>query len=257
MTTEPATEAVLSLDDLRKILAICSPTGLLVGGQALAFWSNFFNVERPSTLAVTITADADFIGDSELARKLARKLRWTLWVPSLDDATSQTGKVTHSLKDGRVKQVDFLSGVIGLGTRELARRAVEIELPDVGRLRVIHPLDVLDSRIQNLHLLEEKRTTNGIAQGQLAVAVARAFMHSEIGEKGERTALKSLERVAEISSDVAALKVFLRYGIDALEAIPIERFKTTGALHEKRWPQICELVARKRNALRRVSAPKP
>jgi hypothetical protein len=46
-------------------------------------------------------------------------------------------------------------------------------LDDVDRrlrhLRVIHPLDVLDSRIQNLHLLLEKRNDAGIAQAQLAV----------------------------------------------------------------------------------------
>jgi len=92
--------------------------------------------------------------------------------------TPQTGKVTHRTKSGQVKQVDFLSGVAGLTTKDLARRAIEMEVPDIGHLRVIHPLDVLDSRIQNLHLLPEKRTEAGIAQAHLAVGVARVHRTS-------------------------------------------------------------------------------
>lgn len=56
--------------------------------------------------------------------------------------------MTHRSKDGQVKQVDFLSGVAGLTTKDLVRRAIEMEVPEIGHLRVIHPLDVLDSRIQ-------------------------------------------------------------------------------------------------------------
>jgi hypothetical protein len=58
----------------------------------------------------------------------------------------------------------------------MIRRAIEMEMPDIGHLRVIHPMDVLDSRIQNLHVLPEKRTDAGIAQARLAVNVARAFI---------------------------------------------------------------------------------
>ena len=61
--------------------------------------------------------------------------------------------MTHRQRDGTVKQVDFLSGVAGLTTKDLVRRAVLVAVPEIGELRVIHPVDVLDSRVQNLHLL--------------------------------------------------------------------------------------------------------
>jgi hypothetical protein len=191
-------------------------------------------------------------GDSALARDLAKKLGWRIWIPTLDDATPQTGKVTHRSRSGAVKQVDFLSGVVGLTTKDIARRAVHIEVPGIGELRVIHPIDVLDSRIQNLHLLPEKRTSAGIAQATLAVDVARAFIRQEIEERGERAGLKLLERVA----DIAAVRVFLLYGIDPLQAVPIEDFRTTSALHKLRWPQIVGEVDKKRRTLRKaVSKP--
>ena len=200
-----------------------------------------------------VTADADFIGDSVLAKDLGKRLGWETWIPALDDSTPQTGKVTHRTKSGAVKQVDFLSGVVGLTTKELARRAVELDVPKIGHLRVIHPLDVLDSRIQNLHVLPEKRTEVGIAQAQLALTVARAFIRQEVAAQGERAGLKLLERIADIATDIAAVRVFLLYGIDPLEAVPLEDFRTTPALHKVRWPQIVEAVGAKRESMRRLS----
>lgn len=249
MTSERDVEAPLTPADVRKILGICSSRALLVGGQALAFWADYLGVKRPATLASGVTADADFIGDADLARELGRRLGWKTWVPSIDDATPQTGKVTQRLKTGRVKQVDFLSGVAGLTTKDLVRRAIELEIPDVGRLRVIHPIDVLDSRIQNLHLLAEKRTPAGIAQAELAVDVSRAFVRREIESRGERAALTLVERIVAIASDTAALRVHLRHKIDPLAAIPLEEFRLTTALHRTRWPQVVVKIGRQRAAL--------
>jgi hypothetical protein len=254
MKSERDAEAPLTPQDVRKILSICSPRGLLVGGQALAFWADHLQVERPANLVSGVTSDADFIGDSVLAKDRARRLGWQIWIPTLDDSTPQTGKVTHRTKSGDVKQVDFLSGVIGLTTKDLVRRAIELEVPDIGRLRVIHPLDVLDSRIQNLHLVPEKRSAAGIAQAQLAVDVARAFIRQEVATREERAGLRLLERIADIAIDIAAVRVFLLCGIDPLKAIPLEEFRTSSALHKVRWPQIVAEVGEKRESLRKLSS---
>jgi hypothetical protein len=254
MKTEHDTEVPLTPEDVQKILSICSPRGLLVGGQALAFWADHLQVERPANLVSGVTSDADFIGDSVLAKDLARRLGWQIWIPTLDDSTPQTGKVTHRTKNGGVKQVDFLSGVAGLTTKDLIRRAIEMEVPEIGHLRVIHPLDVLDSRIQNLHVLPEKRTDAGIAQARLAVDVARSYIRQEVATRDERAGLKLLERIADIASDIAAVRVFLLYGIDPLKAVPLEDFRTTTALHKVRWPQIVVEVGEKRESLRRLSS---
>jgi hypothetical protein len=253
MKTERDVQAPLTPEDVQKILSICSPRGLLVGGQALAFWADHLRVERPANLVSGVTADADFIGNSALAKDLARHLGWQIWIPALDDSTPQTGKVTHRTKSG-VKQVDFLSGVVGLTTKDLARRAIEMEVPNIGHLRVIHPIDVLDSRIQNLHLLPEKRTDAGIAQARLAVDVARAFIRQELATRDERAGLKLLERVADIAADMAAVRVFLLYGVDPLKGVPLDDFRTSSALHKVRWPQIVAEVGEKRESLRRLSS---
>lgn len=254
MKSERQTEAPLTPEDLQKILSICSPRGLLVGGQALAFWADHLKIVRPANLQSGVTADADFIGDSVLATDLAKRLGWQIWVPALDGATPQTGKVTHRTRNGEVKQVDFLSGVVGLNTKDLARRAILMDLPDIGQLRVIHPIDVLDSRIQNLHLLPGKRTDAGIAQAQLAVDVARAFIRQQVVTRDERAGLRLLERVADIAGDIAAVRVYLLHGVDPLKAVPLDDFRTTAALHKVLWPQIVAEVGDKRESMRKLAS---
>jgi hypothetical protein len=242
----------LSPQDVKAILSVCSTRGLLVGGQALAFWSDRLGVTRPRELVASVTADADFIGDSVLARDLGRQLGWDTWIPTLDDATPQTGKVTQRVRGSGVKQVDFLSGVVGLSTKDVVRRAAELDVPQIGRIRVMHPIDVLDSRIANLDLLPEKRTPAGVAQASLAVEVTRAFLRVEVEQRGERAGLKLLERVAEIAEDIAAVRVYLTHGIDPLLAVPLDAFRTTRALHRTRWPQIEAQVAGRRAALEKL-----
>jgi len=252
MKTETETEAVLSPSEVRRILGVCSPEGVLVGGQALAFWADHYDVPRPETLKAAVSADVDFIAGSALARKLADVLGWKSWIPTLDDATEQSGKVTHRMPDRSVKQVDFLFAVAGLTTTDVVHRAIDMKVPDVGALRVMHPIDVLDSRIQNLLLIPQKRTPAGIAQAQLAVAVVEAFIRAEIHARGEKHALKLLERVAAIASTPGAIRIFLTYGIDPLLAVPVDDFRTTAALHAKRWPQILEHVSVLREKARQL-----
>src|SRR3984885_15096812 len=139
MKTKRDVEAPLTPEDVQKILSICSPRGLIVGGQALAFWADHLRVERPANLVSGVTADAAFIGSSALAKDLARHVGWQIWMPAPDYSTPQTGKVTPRTKSGRVKQVDFLSGVVGLTSKDLARRPIEMEVRNIGHLRGTHP----------------------------------------------------------------------------------------------------------------------
>ena len=250
MTSEQEHEAPLTPADVRQISRICGSEGLLVGGQALAFWADFFAVALPPIFSSGVSSDADFIGDVALARKLARTLRWNERLPSMDDATPHTAKVTKRSAGGGVKQVDFLSGVAGLETRDLERRAVEVDVPEIGRFRVIHPIDVLESRIKNLDLLPHKRTSAGVAQALLAVDVARAFIRHTIAVQGERVALKLLERIVAIAKEPAGLRVQLRFEVEPLSAVPLDDFRTTSALHSERWPQVLAEIGAQRRKLR-------
>ena len=55
---------------------------------------------------------------------------------------------------------------------------------------------------------------------------------------------------------IASVRVFLLYGIDPLAAVPLDAFRTTTALHKKRWPQIERDVRKKRATLGKLARPR-
>jgi hypothetical protein len=240
--TEPLHEVALSPDEVREILAQCGRRALLVGGQALALWTAVYKVTPPKVLAASISSDADFIGDATLARNLGEALNgWDFWQPKFDDATPQTAKLSRTVEGG-VKQIDFLGGIAGLDTAAVQRRAVLITLASGVELRVLHPLDVLESRLQNLLLIPEKRHAAGIAQTHLAVRVANAFLARRIKEGAStREVLDAIERIAQIATNKRLTGVMLDYDVDILSAVPFEKV-VHAEFRTKRWPQITQAV---------------
>ena len=169
MSEQQLHEVALTEEEKDTILSYCGPEPLLVGGQALAFWAVWFKIESPAELGDKVTTATDFIGSSSNARALNKQLRWTMWKPPLDDATPQTAKLTKRVENNGVKQIDFLHSIIGLDTKEIRKRAVAITLPPQTKISVLHPVDVLTSRLKNLQLLREKQNEIGIAQARLAI----------------------------------------------------------------------------------------
>ncbi len=244
-------EAAFSDKEVEDILAACGAEALLVGGQALAFWASHYDVERPEELVAQITSDVDFVGPGAVAADLGKQLGWKVFLPTLDEATSQTGKVSKTLPDGGVKQIDFLSGVVGLDTTAIEKRAAESTWPGSKvKVRVMHPLDVLMSRIKNLEVLADKRNAAGVAQAHLAVRVAAAFIAQLAKEGNQGRLLDAIERVVDIARDQGALKIYSRYGVDPLRAIPVADVKSP-KFQKERWPCVLADVDRRRRALAR------
>jgi hypothetical protein len=188
-------------------------------------------------------------------------LNWDLWRPKLDDATPQTAKLTRAVKGG-VQQIDFLSGIIGLDTRAIQTRAVEITLRSGISLRVLHPLDVLESRLQNLLSLPEKRDQAGVAQANLAIAVAGRFLEQLLGKDANQRALfDAIERIAQIATNKRLSSVLVDYGLDLLAIIPTSKIENSG-FQTLRWPQITAAAReqtdryRKRPQKKSVNPPK-
>jgi hypothetical protein len=240
--TELLHEIALTPDEVEEILAHCGPNSLLVGGQALALWVAVYEVTPPEVLAASISSDADFIGSAVLARRLSDALKgWDLWQPTLDDATPQTAKLSRTIEDG-VKQIDFLGAIAGLDTAAVQRRAVAITLASGADLRVLHPLDVLESRLQNLLLIPAKRHAGGIAQAHLAVRVANAFFTRRLEDGASiRETLDGIERIGQIATNKRLTGVLLDYDVDILSAVPVEKIEHA-EFRTKRWPQIIQSV---------------
>jgi hypothetical protein len=234
----PLVEVALTRADTEKILSFSDGEALLVGGQSLAFWALYYHLQPTEILGEHITTDADFIGSQATAKRLNQRLNWTLWLPTPGDATPRSAKLTQRVGPNGVKQIDFLYSIHGLDTSAVQKRGVTVQIETGALIRILHPLDVLESRFRNLQTLPSKQNLVGVAQAKLAIRVVRAFIEELLGSTDNRKrVLQAVERVATLSHDKALLNVLERYALDPLEAIPADRiavkeFKT------KRWPQI-------------------
>jgi hypothetical protein len=243
-------EIALTQEEIDRLLSNCNGRALLVGGQALAFWAQHYQIRPQGVLSYGITRDADFVGSAAVAREIFESLRplgWRFWGVSFDDATSQTAKLSRRVEGEGIKQVDFLSGIVGLSTEGILRRAVTMKLTDGARLLVLHPLDVLESRLKNIASLPSKRDHQGIAQARLATEVVGAYLEQLIRAGETRVLLNSIERIVQIAQQKSLDPVFYNYDLDPLQAVPAERIPMA-EFQSRRWPQVKELIKKQRIA---------
>jgi hypothetical protein len=248
-------EAELTSEEVERILKVCGPHALLVGGQALATWAVYYGIQPVGALSRVVTTDADFIGSKETAQKLHRALGqpWKLRKASIDDCGPQVAKVYAAGVQG-IKQVDFFSGIVGLDTDAVRKRAARLALADETTVQILHPLDVLESRLRNLDALPEKRNAIGVAQARLAVSVVQAFTLDYMDEVGDpRTVRHVVKRVEKLALDHQLSRVAFTYDIDVLAAIPVDRIAYS-RFREEQWPRILAQVKARRTVFERRKA---
>jgi hypothetical protein len=241
-------EAELTAEEIERILRVCGPHALLVGGQALATWAVYYGVQPIGELSRVVTMDADFVGTTSIAEELQHSLGfpWKLRKGTLDDFGGQIAKVYANAPEQGVKQIDFLSGIVGLDTDAIRKRASQLTLEDGTTIQLLHPLDVLESRLRNLDALPSKRNPIGVAQARLAVSIGRAFITHFMDAAGDpRTIRQAVKRIAKLALDTRLCAVAFTYEIDVLAAIPVERIAYP-RFHEQQWPRILERLERKR-----------
>jgi hypothetical protein len=224
---------------------------ILVGGQSLTFWVDFFKIPVPKSNTPYLTQDADVLATKHDARIFATELHGTLNIPKSDDHTPNTAIVTYNTPDGRTLFVDFMGTLIGLTNQEIRKTAVEFEHPEYGFIRVLHPTLVLKSRIVNLHRLQSKRDTNGIEQARLAVLAVKAFFENYIslglaGTNPDRYLVERVKWLGKLALSDAGIYVFTQWGIDVMEAAP-RNLITNKKFHAEHWPRLESRIRAKRD----------
>lgn len=219
-----------------------SGDAVLVGGQSLVVWAHHFGIEPKYPLIPFISNDVDFLAGRHLAEEIAGQLGGKLFVPEIDDhVVVNTAVVTFGV-DEDYERVDFLASVAGMDSKKIRERAIAVKAWDNG-IRVMHPVDCLESRIHNLDLLPEKRNDVGIAQANLAIEIVRALIEDVLRRGEERHALNLAEHIGYLSRSRQAANALVSYGIEVLHAIPIELMPD--GFQAKRWPQLQNYAKKK------------
>ncbi|MEM5419641.1 hypothetical protein [Paraburkholderia ferrariae] len=224
-------------DLLKKVLDGATSDSVLVGGQALAFWLSHYRINSSFADGIgAITDDADFLGTSEDVQSIARKTDGIAEFPRRRGITALVGMVKIPIDDG-FANVDVIHRVVGVDARNVRKHASEVEYDDI-EFCVMHPLDVLVSKVTNLAKLASKQNEQGVMQAKLAISVARSYI-TEVADDMEepRRVLKAINRVVKLGKRSVGRRVSRDYGISFIEAIPKE-IVAFDNFHEIRWGRL-------------------
>ena len=250
-------EAYMPAELVRRVLECATADEVLVGGQALAYWMDYYNIRMPSSGAPAISRDVDFFTRSaaniEPLKRFARALHGREEVNDIRNLSALIGSAIAPAEDGRVYNVDLLHDVVGLKRDMLEANAVSVPLPGTSAvLRVMHPLDVLQSRNANLHSLAEKQDEAGQLQLRLAIDVARAFLEEQINaitenrdvtkQECRRAIFDVIGTVDDYSKEDAAKKNAERFGIFLADAIPAWRIESD-VFWNNQWSHLRERMS--------------
>lgn len=237
MAEVPVTQELLA-----KAFGVLKRGEILVGGQALAFWAAHYRIS-PAALAFTgaISKDADILGDKASAVAIAGATQGTV------ELVDHTRALTALIGTVKVRQggddyaiFDVLHRLLKTSHAELEalrERALDVEVAGIA-MRVMHPLDVLSSRIANVRWREEKQDGQGIAQLKLAVMMTAAYL-SDVASFDQKLAMYLIEQTVKICKGSEALWVKKRFGVEYLPAIPQDVIEDAN-FKEKRLPRILQ-----------------
>ena len=232
-------------DAARLIQETHTDNAVLIGGQAVAYWIRHFGIKSKLS---TFTDDIDYLGTRAEARRASARLKipHKLKIATFEDNTPSSALLLVDL-EGYPDPIliDFLASIIGVESKAIEKSAVVVEF-EGAPLRVLHPLQLLQSKIWNLYQLEAKRTGEGIEQARLAIEIAAAYVDQMRSD--QRTTLNAVAAIGKFAATTPARFAADMYGLDCLKAVPASMLRE-GALPEnfltKRWPQILANVGRR------------
>lgn len=199
---------------------------VVVGGQALNIWAEHYHSRCQAefdALAPLASKDIDFFGNRHAAEVVARHFALPLAIPDRDDLTANSALIELSI-NGSVYIVDFLNDVAGVDIERMPCRAVPMTVQDSRQpgtsinVRVLHPMDVLRSRIAGVLILR-RSDAQSIRHLRAAPIIVREYLRDLLDRtdqdpKAIKRAQKLVEEVIEIASTPLNDAIYDKHAVD-------------------------------------------
>ena len=224
---------------------------VLVGGQSLTAWVEFYKIKLPTFEGPYLTIDADFLGTRAEAEVIAKELGSNAQIPGFDNHTPNAAAIDFTGASGKTLHIDILTGVLGVKDEDVQKLAVNIQIDNNKPIPVLHPLLVLESRCINLERLSRKRHSNGITQARVACTVIEHYLADCLTTpERHREAFKATKRIANLAQTSAGVFVWQKWGIDVMAAV--DASKMPGEFNRSWSYELAETVRKREIADRAV-----
>jgi hypothetical protein len=225
----PDDEAPFDEKSLDAFLRSMSTDMVLVGGQALAFWMKRYRVNAEGAM---ISNDGDALGEVRAALHLSRQLKAKLILPEPAALSSLVAQLRIPVSNGKVRNIDVLhllyttSGLSKSNefTRRVQTDAVTVQIEPGFEIRVMHPLDLLESRAHNAVGLIEQKGEHVVTQARWAIEVMRQVILRTAAEPtaDQKRAGEFVQRVYRLWRSSVGQRLYKDHGLCLLDAIDVD-----------------------------------
>lgn len=212
------------LNQLFQLFKSINENDILIGGQALSFWVDYYKIDDPYIKGDPLTTDVDILGTKQTLIRISDNLGGIIeYPPASGFGTSLVGQLTIPIGDGKANNVDVLKKVPGLDKNAETRASfVSIKRGELqGAFNVLHPMDCMMNKLYNLVTFSEKQNEKGIKQANLSVMVFKSYIADLIMTSQVKLAITMIENAAKIARSSIG-KHNRQYGVEAYKAIPIK-----------------------------------
>lgn len=226
-----------TLEEATKLLSVIpqelADRLILIGGQALLLWGEYYLIDKLTgkQLESLASDDLDFMGRRPEVEDCAKAWHGEARLPDIDDHTPQSGMVFVNNK-GVKEVIDFLPQVYGISHNDALRFSDRMKFGE-NTVRVLSPPLCLKSRIENL---------NGLGYGEAkierekvrVIAAMSACYYYLVDICDNQTTPRTLPNVVtyianSILLSPAAIALSVEYGFDFKDAFPVKRIASANA----------------------------
>jgi hypothetical protein len=198
---------------------------LIVGGQAVNLWAEFFAPRNAKLRALRpfVSKDADIFGDRTLAQKLADAAGWEIRFFH-EPRTIAVAVLIKRRGKGEALTVEVLRSVRGLTQKELADTDL-VELRPGHIYRIPSPVRLLKAKLANLHEIKPVRPQD-IRHVHLLVILTQEYLydfHRRVADKqvSQRSLINALHELQELIDAKKARALAVRHELNLAAALPI------------------------------------
>jgi hypothetical protein len=231
-------EFMLTPSQVLHILKELKPSRMvLLGGQAVNLWSEFYNCEdkpwvnhRPFT-----SEDVDACGDNAQMLRLLKRLEINTTIEvSVDLPATHEEKLVNTgiliIRPLNATPNDFLGiniihSPLGLSPQEIHEKQCEIKLNNIP-IPVLHPIQCIESKAINLIRLEQTARQD---KKHLELSLGN-FKRYILDPKFKNTPVdqaKLVKRLVDLAYSTEGQALFTNHKVNLLDGIPFEELKQT------------------------------